>query len=262
MEKLNFKNTLSLANQLYKKSFKIAFLLAFMLSFISEYMSVYLLNHGLVEFVQSNGETLPANFPSSDIILMMVITIILATLFVYGMIIILHGIYSKQSEIKLVDSFIISLQIFAKRVLPFIGVFVLSMIAMSILTMLFRYIGIYIAILLFITVLPAVLIGSEPVFKAITSNFKIIKRDFFFMLRVTFIILALMTLKPILMYVFMNGLELMQVNSNSIEMSVQNIVMTVIDALILPYIFAVSVATYLSANSSNKIENTSDNHQN
>ena len=76
------------------------------------------------------------------------------------------------------------------------------------------------------------------------------------MFRATFVILALMTLKPILMYVFMNGLEFMQVGSNSMEMSIQNIVMTVADALVLPYIFAITVATYMMSKTTQNTEKT------
>ncbi|MDE5002753.1 hypothetical protein NAI78_10110, partial [Francisella tularensis subsp. holarctica] len=83
-----------------------------------------------------------------------------ATIFVYAMIIILQGIMNKH-ELKVSDALKIALQIFSKRVIAFLGAFLLSMIAMTLLTMFLQYIGIFLAILLFLTVMPAVLLAQK-----------------------------------------------------------------------------------------------------
>jgi len=122
MSNLTFKETLSLAREIYKKSFKLTFVLAFMLSFISEYCFVYLMRHGMMDYVESNGKEIPANFPSGDVLALMVLVIIVATIFVYAMVILLQGILIKQ-DMKNSDALKLSLQVFSKRVFAFIGVF-------------------------------------------------------------------------------------------------------------------------------------------
>ncbi|MED7819028.1 MULTISPECIES: hypothetical protein [unclassified Francisella] len=245
MSNLNFKETISLATTIYKRGFKITFLLAFMLSFISEFCFVYLMQHGMAEFVESGGESLPDNFPGGNILALMVLIIMIATIFVYAMIIILQGIMVKH-EMKISEAMRVALQIFSKRVFPFIGVFILSMIAMTILTMFLQYIGIFITILLFLTVMPAVLLDQKSVFESISNNFWIVKNNFFYMFRVTITILALMIIKPLLTFGLIYILKNMNIEMNSLEMSMQNIVVTVINALILPFIFAISVVAFFS----------------
>ncbi|NDT39193.1 hypothetical protein FWI37_06140, partial [Francisella tularensis subsp. holarctica] len=140
MSNLNFKGTISLAATIYKRAFKITFALAFMLSFISEFCFVYLMNHGMDKFIQSNGEADVSQLPSGNILAAMFLIIMVATIFVYAMIIILQGIMIKH-ELKVSDALKIALQIFSKRVFAFLGAFLLSMIAMTLLTMFLQYIG-------------------------------------------------------------------------------------------------------------------------
>ncbi|API86644.1 hypothetical protein [Francisella uliginis] len=245
MSNLNFKETISLATTIYKRGFKITFALAFILSFISEFCLVYLMQHGMAEYIESGGKTMSDNFPGGNILALMVLIIMVATIFVYAMIIILQGIMIKH-EMKASDAIRIALQIFSKRVFPFTGCFLLSMIVMSILTMFLQYIGIFITILLFLTVMPAILLDQKGVFDSISGNFNIIKSNFFYMFRITIAILALMIVKPLLtfglIYIFKN----MNIEMNSLEMSMQNIIVTVVDAFILPFIFAVSVSAFFS----------------
>ncbi|WP_150466257.1 hypothetical protein [Francisella sp. SYW-9] len=242
---LNFKETISLATTIYKRAFKITFALAFMLSFISEFCLVYLMQHGMAEYIESGGKSLPDNFPGGNILALMILIIIVATIFVYAMIVILQGIMVKH-EMKATDAIRVALQIFPKRVFPFIGVFLLSMIVMSILTMFLQYVGIFIAILLFLTVMPAVLLDQKGVFEAVSSNFVAIKNNFFYMLRIAVTVLALMIIKPLLTFGLIYLLKNMSIDMNSLEMSIQNIVVTIVDAFILPFIFAVSVAAFFS----------------
>lgn len=245
MSNLNFKETISVAATIYKRAFKITFVLAFMLSFISEYSLVYLMKHGMSEYIENGGKTIPADFPSGDILALMVLVILVATIFVYSMIIILQGIMVKH-ELKISDAMKIALQIFSKRVFAFIGVFLLSMVVMSLLTMFLQYIGIFLAILLFITVLPAVLLDQKGVFESISNNFYLIKSNFFYMFRICITILALMIIKPLLTVGVVYLLKNLNIEMSSLEMSVQNIIVTVVDAFILPFIFSISVATFFS----------------
>ncbi|MED7789202.1 hypothetical protein [Francisella sp. 19X1-34] len=248
MSNLNFKETVSLATTIYKRAFKITFALAFMLSFISEFCLVYLMQHGMAEYIESGGKNLPDNFPGGNILALMVLVIMVATIFVYAMIIILQGIMVKH-EMKAADAIRVALQIFPKRIFPFIGIILLSMIVMSVLTMFLQYIGIFITILLFLTVMPAVLLDQKGVFESISYNFTIIKNNFFYMLRVAITILALMLIKPLLTFGLVYLLKNMNIEINSLEMSVQNIIVTIIDAFILPFIFAISVAAFFNTSS-------------
>ena len=245
MSNLTFKETISLATEIYKKAFKLTFVLAFILSFISEYCFVYLMRHGMLDYIESNGKEIPANFPSGDILALMVLVIIVATVFVYAMIILLQGILIKQ-DMKNSDALKLSLQIFSKRVFAFIGVFLLSMIVMSMLTVFLQYLGMFLAILLFFTVLPAVLLEQKGAIDAIRENFIILKANFSYMMRLTLAVLALMTVKPFLTFGLVYLLKSMSVEINPLETSIQNIIVTVIDSLIIPFMFSITVATFLA----------------
>ncbi|APC91744.1 MULTISPECIES: hypothetical protein [Francisella] len=248
MSNLNFKETISQAASIYKRAFKITFALAFMLSFISEFCFVYLMNHGMDKFIQSNGEVDVSQLPSANILVVMFLIIMIATIFVYAMIISLQGIMIKH-ELKVSDALKIALQIFSKRVFVFVGAFLLSMIVTAIFTMFLQYIGIFLAILLFLTVMPSVLLTQKGVFESLSANFYIVKNNFFYMFRVSITILAFMIIKPLLTFGLIYILRSLNVEMNSLEMSVQNIVVTVVDAFILPFIFAISVATFFATNS-------------
>ncbi|ACD31051.1 hypothetical protein [Francisella tularensis] len=248
MSNLNFKGTISLAATIYKRAFKITFALAFMLSFISEFCFVYLMNHGMDKFIQSNGEADVSQLPSGNILAAMFLIIMVATIFVYAMIIILQGIMIKH-ELKVSDALKIALQIFSKRVFAFLRAFLLSMIAMTLLTMFLQYIGIFLAILLFLTVMPAVLLAQKGVFESLSANFYAVKNNFFYMFRISITILAFMIIKPLLTFGLIYLLKDLGVEIGSLEMSIQNIVVTVVDAFILPFIFAISVAAFFSTSS-------------
>ncbi|MWZ77412.1 hypothetical protein FWI03_00020 [Francisella tularensis subsp. holarctica] len=248
MSNLNFKGTISLAATIYKRAFKITFALAFMLSFISEFCFVYLMNHGMDKFIQSNGEADVSQLPSGNILAAMFLIIMVATIFVYAMIIILQGIMIKH-ELKVSDALKIALQIFSKRVFAFLGAFLLSMIAMTLLTMFLQYIGIFLAILLFLTVMPAVLLAQKGVFESLSANFYAVKNNFFYMFRISITILAFMIIKPLLTFGLIYLLKDLGVEIGSLEMSIQNIVVTVVDAFVLPFIFAISVAAFFSTSS-------------
>ena len=245
MSNLTFKETISLATEIYKKSFKLTFVLAFMLSFISEYCFVYLMRHGMLDYIESNGKEIPANFPSGDILALMVLVIIVATIFVYAMIILLQGIFIKQ-DMKNADALKLSLQVFSKRVFAFIGVFLLSMVVMSMLSVFLQYLGMFVATLLFFTVLPAVLLEQKGAVDAIKENFIILKTNFFYMVRLTLAVLALMVIKPFLTFGLIYMLKSMNVEINPLETSIQNIIVTVIDSLIIPFMFSIIVATFLA----------------
>lgn len=244
MNNLNFRETLSVANSIYKKAFKVTFILAFILSFISEYSTAYLMNHGLYEYVQSGGKNVES-LPPGGVLIGIFIIIIFSTIFVYGMIALVQGLLTKENELKAFDSVKISLQIFSKRAFPFIGAFLLSMILLTLLSAFLQYLGIYIATLVFLTVLPAVILGNESVFQSILNNFNAIRSNLFYMLSLAFIIFALILVKPILTYGFLYLLQNMEF-SNSLGVSVQNILITIIDSFVIPYMFAISVATYLT----------------
>ena len=250
MSNLTFKETLSLAREIYKKSFKLTFVLAFMLSFISEYCFVYLMRHGMMDYVESNGKEIPANFPSGDVLALMVLVIIVATIFVYAMVILLQGILIKQ-DMKNSDALKLSLQVFSKRVFAFIGVFLLSMVVMSMFTVLLQYLGMFVATLLFFTALPAVLLEQKGPIDAIKENFTILKENFFYMMRLTLIVLALMIIKPFLTFGLVYMLKSMSVEINPLETSVQNIIVTVIDSLVIPFMFSITVATFLATRKDN-----------
>ncbi|MFV9972547.1 MAG: hypothetical protein AB8V06_06800 [Francisella endosymbiont of Hyalomma asiaticum] len=248
MSNLNFKETISLAASIYKRAFKVTFALAFMLSFISEFCFVYLMNHGIDKFIQSNSEADVSELPSGNILVAMFLIIMIATVFVYAMIITLQGIMVKH-ELKVSDALKIALQIFYKRVFVFIGSFLLSMIVMTIFTMFLKYIGIFLAILLFLTVMPAVLLAQKGIFESFSANFYAVKNNFFYMFRISITILAFMIIKSSLTFGLIYVLRSLNIDINSLEMSIQNIVVTVVDAFILPFVFAISVAAFFAINS-------------
>ncbi|MBK2025739.1 hypothetical protein AB9G23_05325 [Francisella philomiragia] len=248
MNNLNFRETISIATNIYKRAFKITFVLAFMLSFISEFCFVYLMNHGMADYIQSGNEADISQLPSGNILASIFLLIVVATVFVYAMIIILQGIVVKH-EIKVSDALKIALQIFSKRIFVFLGAFLLSMIAMTLFTMFLQYIGIFLGILFFLTVMPAVLLAQKGVFESISNNFSIIRSNFFYMFRISITILALMIIKPLVTFGLIYLLKDFGLEMSSLEMSIQNIVVTVVDAFILPFIFAISVATFFSTNS-------------
>lgn len=245
MSSLNYKETISLAGSIYKKSFKVAFALAFMLAFISEFCMVYMMNHGMLEFIKSDGKEIPANFPSGDVLALMMVVIVVATIFVYAMILLLQGILVKQ-DMKHSDAIKLSLQIFSKRVFAFIGAFLFSMIAMSLFTMFLQYIGMFLAILLFVTVFPCVLLEQKNVFEAIKTNFIILKSDVFYMVRISITILALMVVKSMITVGLVYALKSMSVDFDPLELSVQNIVVTIVESFIMPFILAITVAVFLA----------------
>ncbi|GAB4223532.1 MAG: hypothetical protein Kow0076_5990 [Francisella sp.] len=244
----NFKDTISLAITLYKRAFKITFVLSFMLSFLSEFSFVYLMNHGMADYIKNSKDFDISQLPSGDVISIMFFTLVVSTLFVYAMIMILQGIMFKK-ELNISDALKIALQIFAKKIFPFIGVFLLSVIAMSLFTIFLQYLGICLGVLLFLTVMPAVLLSQKGVFEAISHNFAIIRSNFFYSLRVTLFIFCLMVVKPLITFGLIYLLKNLGIEMNSLEMSVQNIIVTVVDAFILPFIFAVSVATFFITSS-------------
>ncbi len=245
MSNLTFKGTISLATAIYKKSLKLTLVLAFVLSFISEYCFVYLMRHGMLDYIESNGKDIPVNFPSGNILAFMVLVIIVATIFVYAMIILLQGILIKQ-DMKNSDALRLLLQVFSKRIFVFIEAFLLSMIVMSILTVFFQYLGMFIATLLFFTVLPAVLLGQKGAVDAIRENFVFIKENFFYMVRLTLAVVALMGIKTLLTFGLAYIFKSINIEINPLETSVQNIIVTVIDSLIIPFIFSITVATFLA----------------
>ncbi|QLE78614.1 hypothetical protein FLM55_02185 [Francisella sp. Scap27] len=245
MSSLNYKETISLAVNIYKRSFKIAFALAFMLSFISEFCMVYMMNHGMLEFIENEGKEIPANFPPGEVLALMMIVIVVATIFVYAMILLLQGIFIKQ-KMKQSDALKLSLQIFSKRVFAFIGAFFLSMIIMSMFTMFLQYIGMFLAILLFVTVFPNVLLEQKNVFDAIKSNFSLLKSDTFYMIKVSVSILALMIIKSLITVGLVYSLKSLSVEINPLESSLQNIIVTIIESFIMPFILAITVAVFLA----------------
>ncbi|AXA33598.1 hypothetical protein [Francisella adeliensis] len=245
MSSLNYKETISLAVNIYKRSFKIAFALAFMLSFISEFCMVYMMNHGMLEFIENEGKEIPANFPPGEVLALMMIVIVVATIFVYAMILLLQGIFIKQ-KMKQSDALKLSLQIFSKRVFAFIGAFFLSMIIMSMFTMFLQYIGMFLAILLFVTVFPNVLLEQKNVFDAIKSNFSLLKSDTFYMIKISISILALMIIKSLITVGLVYGLKSLSVEINPLESSLQNIIVTIIESFIMPFILAITVAVFLA----------------
>ncbi|MBK2027118.1 hypothetical protein IB642_01945 [Allofrancisella guangzhouensis] len=250
---LNFKETISLAINIYKKSFKLTFALAFMLSFISEYCFVYMMQHGMAEYIESGGKTIPSNFPSANVLGLMVLIIMVATVFVYAMIILLQGLFVKN-QLKASEAIKLSLQIFSKRIFSFLGVFLLSMVLMTLLSMFLQYIGIYLAVLLFLTVMPAVLLGKSSIIEAITSNFKIIRINFFYMFKLAFVVLILMIIKPLLTFGLIYLLKNLGMEISPLESSIQNIIVTIIDSLVVPFMFAITVATFLVARGKNSID--------
>ncbi|MDE4963503.1 hypothetical protein NAI36_10020, partial [Francisella tularensis subsp. holarctica] len=62
-------------------------------------------------------------------------------------------------------------------------------------------------------------------------------------------ILAFMIIKPLLTFGLIYLLKDLCVEIGSLEMSIQNIVVTVVDDFILPFIFAISVAAFFSTSS-------------
>ena len=248
MSNLNFKETISLAATIYKRAFKITFVLAFMLSFVSEFCFVYLMNHGMADYIQSGNEADISQFPSGNMIAIMFLVIVVATVFVYAMIIILQGIVAKH-ELNVSDALKIALQIFSKRVFVFLGAFLVSMIAMTLFTMFLQYLGILLGILLFLTVMPAVLLSQKGVFESISNNLSIIRNSFFYMFRISIVILSLMIIKPLVTFGLIYLLKNFGLEMNSLEMSIQNIIVTVVDAFILPFVFAISVATFFATSS-------------
>lgn len=245
MSNLNYKETISLAVSIYKRSFKVAFALAFMLSFISEFCMVYMMNHGMLEFIENDGKEIPANFPSRDVLALMMIVILVATVFVYAMILLLQGILIKQ-DMKYSDAMKLALQIFSKRVFAFIGAFFLSMIAVSLMVMFLQYLGMFVVILLFVTVFPCVLLEQKNVFDAVKSNFDILKSDTFYMVRISFSILALMIVKSMITIGLVYALRTMSIEVDPLESSIQNILVTIAESFIMPFILAITVATFLA----------------
>lgn len=69
------------------------------------------------------------------------------------------------------------------------------------------------------------------------------------MFRISITILAFMIIKPLLTFGLIYLLKDLGVEIGSLEMSIQNIVVTVVDAFILPFIFAISVAAFFSTSS-------------
>ncbi|WP_051686740.1 hypothetical protein [Francisella sp. W12-1067] len=250
---LNFKETISLATNIYKRSFKLTFVLAFMLSFISEYCFVYMMQHGMAEYIESGGKTIPVDFPSANVLSFMVLVIMVATIFVYAMIILLQGIFIKN-QLKASEAIKLSLQIFSKRIFSFLGAFLLSIIVLTLLSMFLQYIGIFLAILLFLTVMPAVLLGKSSIFEAITDNLKVIKLNFFYMFKLVFVVLILMVVKPLLTLGLIYLLKNVGMEISPLENSIQNIIVTIVDSLVVPFIFAITVATFLVTREKNAID--------
>jgi hypothetical protein len=252
MTNLTFKETISLALGIYKKSFKLTFVLAFMLSFISEYCFVFMIQHGMLDYIKSNGKNIPANFPSGEILALMALVVIVATIFVYAMIILLQGILIKQ-EMNNSDVLKLALQVFSKRMFVFIGAFFLSMTVMSLLSVFLQYIGMLVATLLFFTVLPSALLEQKNVFNAIKENFIILKTNFFYMTRLTLVVLVLMVIKPFLTFGVIYFLKSIDIAVSPLEISIENIIVTILDSLVIPFIFSIIVATFLATRRENQV---------
>ena len=235
----NFNITISNANNIYKGSFKVAFILSFMLSFITEFCMIYLQNHGLSEFVKSQGQTMPSNFPSLSIIIIGMIIIMLCTIISYSLIVLVNGIKLKQKDILLSDAFRIALQILPKRILVVLGVFIAFYFINSILTLLLKFTGIFISVMLFVTVLPYILLSSKNIFEGLSLNLNIIKNNFLYMFKISLLLFILMLSKLLIIYaVSYIGLN------NATEINLENIVIVFSEALVIPYILAISVSVY------------------
>ncbi|MDE5018591.1 hypothetical protein NAI67_10435, partial [Francisella tularensis subsp. holarctica] len=85
-----------------------------------EFSIVYLMNQAMDKFIQSNGEADFSQLQSGNILAAMVLIIMVATIFVYAMIIIIQGIKIKH-DLKVSDALKKSLQIFSNRVFEFLG---------------------------------------------------------------------------------------------------------------------------------------------
>lgn len=245
MNNLTFKETISLAVGIYKKSFKITFVLAFMLSFISEYCFVYLMRHGMLDYIESNGKDIPANFPSGSILALIILVIFVATIFVYAMIILLQAILI-QEDMRNSDALKLSLQVFSKKILSFIGVLLFWAIVISLLSIFLQYIGMFIAILLFFTVFPAILLEEKSVLKAIKDNFIIIKDDFFYMVSLAFVVMVLMTIKPLITFVVIYFLKSINIGITPLEVSIENTIITLINSFVMLLTFSITIATFLA----------------
>ncbi|MDE4940771.1 hypothetical protein NAI66_13010, partial [Francisella tularensis subsp. holarctica] len=76
-----------------------------------------------------------------------------------------------------------------------------------------------------------------------------VKNNFFYMFRISITILSFMIIKPLLTFGLIYLLKDLGVEIGSLEMSIHNIVVTVVDAFILPFIFSISVAAIFSTSS-------------
>ena len=235
----NFNNTISNANNIYKSSFKVAFILTFMLSFITEFSTVYLQNHGLNEVVKSQGKIIPNDFPSLSVIFIVMIIIMLCTIVTYSLIVLINGIKLKQKDIILSDAFRIALQMLPKRILTVFSVFVLFYFINSVLTIFLKFTGIFITVMLFVTVLPYVLLSSKSAFEAFSLNINIIRNNLLYMFKISLLLFMLMLSKLLIIYMF-SYFNLKNITAINLE----NISIIFIEALIVPYILAISTSVY------------------
>ena len=243
MNNLNFRETILLAKDIYKKSLKLSFGLAFILSFITQFCLLYLLRHGLTKFIQSGGQTEAINFPSGGILLAIVVVIIVTTIFVYSMIIILQGLFVKH-ELKSSDAFKIALQMFYKRVFAFIGTILLYGIVFSALSLFLQYIGAFITTILFLTVFPRVLLDKKDVLSAIASNFNIMRANFFYFVKLALVIIVATIVKSLVIFSIIYLLKSLNIGINPVGVNIQNILIIIVNSLFIPFISSISVATF------------------
>jgi len=237
------RDLLKTTYQIYKNSFKICFALAFVLSFITQYSMNIFINSDLFTFLKENPDKDLSSLPNADQIVTLGILSIVATLIIYALITIVAGVqYNQNDENKLttLEVMRISLKILRNRFFKALGVFVLLAVCSSFIISIFAtapVIGVWFMSMIFLTVIPAVLIGNERIFQAFQNNIMIIKTNFQYMIVASFLI--------ILIYSINLALALIM-QADGYYSTIENIISIFFGAFTTPYIFSIAIAVYIN----------------
>ena len=78
------------------------------------------------------------------------------------------------------------------------------------------------------------------------EDFTNIKDDFFYMVSLAFVVMVLMTIKPLITFVVIYFLKSINIGITPLEVSIENIIITLINSFVMLLTFSITIATFLA----------------
>lgn len=236
-------NTLKSAWQMYRATLKSCFFLAIISAAIAEYFKLYALNSGVGEAIHSYMQSgkLPENLPDAQFLAFLGLFSMFVTMCVYGLLVCIGGNYFKDG-ISQKDGVKKGFVIFKKRFPLFLMVCVLNGILWFVASFL-NIFGLWLAASFTLILLPTVLLGNVGVWMSFRENFRLLTGNLLYALQLGFVVMLVLLLKYIVYALFMAIGQ-----AGDMNFGVEHVVIIFVDALTLPFIIMIMVATFHELN--------------